>query len=258
MFRKEGCHPSEYRTPFLRQIRRGLRKILPSRRDRRAAFLLPKYVFTDTFTDARSRSQCLLRFATVIGFVGMLRPHTFNQLQPRSFTLVVLNRNPLMPPRIINGADTGRFGEAVLSPSTMVLGFFVAFKSKTMLDAKAYYPNLSTCSPRFRKMCPTTALSQIIRRGLFRPNFLRSHGKGRVLHSFLKKIVNDDKKVSPHALRIGGRTWYLSMDLEKQFVDYLGTWASSEASARYYRANPAAVIRRLQKFYLRLTDTEAL
>ena len=48
------------------------------------------------------------------------------------------------------------------------------------------------------------------------------------------------------------------MGLDKQFVDYLGTWASLEASARYYRANPAAVIRRLQKFYDNVTDTEVL
>ena len=94
MFRKEGCHPGEYRTPFLRQIRRGVRKMLPSRRDMRAAFLLPRWVFTPTFTDADSKSQYLVRFATVIGFVGMLRPHTFSQLQPLSFTLIVRGRNP--------------------------------------------------------------------------------------------------------------------------------------------------------------------
>ena len=107
-------------------------------------------------------------------------------------------------------------------------------------------------------MCPATALSQIIGMGLFKVKFLRNHGKGPILHAFLNKIVNDDKKVSPHALRIGGRTWYLSMDLEKQFVDYLGTWASPEASARYYRANPAAVMKRLQRFYHGLTKNEAL
>ena len=107
-------------------------------------------------------------------------------------------------------------------------------------------------------MCPTAALVQIIRRGLFKGKFLRNHGKGRILQSFLKKLVQQNKKLSPHALRIGGRTWYLSKGLDKQFVDYLGTWASSEASARYYRANPAAVIRRLQKFYDNVTDTEVL
>ena len=94
MFRKEGCHPGEYRTPFLKQIRRGLRKMLPSRKDKRAAFLLPRWVFTPTFSDAGSKSQHLVRFATIIGFIGMLRPHTFSQLKPRSFTLIVRGRNP--------------------------------------------------------------------------------------------------------------------------------------------------------------------
>ena len=139
-----------------------------------------------------------------------------------------------------------------------ILGFFISFKSKTMVDAKAYYPNLAKSSPRFRAMCPTAALLHIIRRGLFKGNFLRNHGKGRVLQSFHKKLVGVNKKLSPHALRIGGRTWYLSTGLDKQFVDYLGTWASSEASARYCSANLAAVIRRLQKFYADVTDTEVL
>ena len=98
----------------------------------------------------------------------------------------------------------------------------------------------------------------MIRRGLFKGKFLLNHGKGSILQSFLKKLVQENKKLSPYALRIGGRTWYLSMGLDKQFVDYLGTWKSSEASARYYRANPAAVIRRLQKFYDNVTDTEVL
>ena len=155
-------------------------------------------------------------------------------------------------------ADIAPLAAAAMLTSADILGFFISFKSKTMLDAKAYYPNLADSSPVFRAMCPTAALLQIIRRGLFKGKFLRNHGKGRILQSFLKKLVSENKKLSPHALRIGGRTWYLSKGIDKQFVDYLGTWASSEASARYYRANPAAVIRRLQKLYYDVTDMEVL
>ena len=57
------------------------------------------------------------------------------------------------------------------------------------------------------------------------------------------------KKFSPHTLRIGGRTWYISQGMDRQFVDYLGTWVSPEASARYYRENPVAVIRKVREFY---------
>ena len=159
---------------------------------------------------------------------------------------------------MINLAEIAPLTVAAISTSVDILGFFISFKSKTMVDAKAYYPNLANSPPRFRAMCPTAALLQIIRRGFLKGKILRNHGKGRILQSFLKKLVEENKKLSPHALRIGGRTWYLSMGLDKQFVDYLGTWASSEASARYYRANPAAVVRRLQIFYDSITDTEVL
>ena len=72
---RKGCHPREYQTPCLKQVRKGLRKMLPSRSDARAALLLPRYVFTRIFARTDQRQQCLLRFAT-IGFIGMLRTHT--------------------------------------------------------------------------------------------------------------------------------------------------------------------------------------
>ena len=35
-----------------------------------------------------------------------------------------------------------------------------------------------------------------------------------------------------------------------KFVDYLGTWKSPEASARYYRERPAAVLKKVAKFHM--------
>ena len=46
--------------------------------------------------------------------------------------------------------------------------------------------------------------------------------------------------------------------MDRQFVDYLGTWKSPEASARYYRERLAAVLKRLIKFYGSLGDPESL
>ena len=53
-FRKEGCHPGEYNTPFLKQVRKGLRKTLPSPKDARSAFT----VYTpEIFDDTRFSTQ---------------------------------------------------------------------------------------------------------------------------------------------------------------------------------------------------------
>ena len=59
-------------------------------------------------------------------------------------------------------------------------------------------------------------------------------------------------------VRIGGRTWYISQGMDRQFVDYLGTWASPEASARYYRENPVTVISKVRGFYANLRHPSEL
>ena len=89
MFRREGCDPEEYQTPFLQQVRTGLKKTLPSKRDSRSALILPVYLKLQLFHMTTSRDLMLLKFAVIIGFVGMLRPHTFDQLTRLSFMLVV-------------------------------------------------------------------------------------------------------------------------------------------------------------------------
>ena len=91
-------------------------------------------------------------------------------------------------------------------------------------------------------------------KGWIKPGFLASHGKGAALMKYLQTLVSCKSPVSPYALRIGGRTWNLTHGMDRQFVDYLGTWKSPEASARYYRERPAAVLKRLTKFYVELGD----
>ena len=56
-----------------------------------------------------------------------------------------------------------------------------------------------------------------------------------------------EQDIAPYALRIGGRTWFLANGLDRQFVDFLGTWKSPDASARYYRAAPKAVLVSLRR-----------
>ena len=160
--------------------------MLPSRRDVRAAFLLPRYVFLRKFARTNERQQCLLRFATIIGFIGMLRPHTFRQLQPTSFTLVIQNGDGRLPPHLVNAREGPLFTRMVQTAGNKIIGLFANFKSKTMLDATAYFPNLSEGTPRYKAMCPVTALQDLIRERLFKHGFLKKWGRGNMISSYLK------------------------------------------------------------------------
>ena len=88
--------------------------------------------------------------------------------------------------------------------------------------------------------------------------FLRNAGTGRTLVKYLQQLIDTKSAVSAYALRIGGRTWNLTWGLDRQFVDYLGTWKSPEASAPYYRERPSAVLQRLTRFYKNLPNPEEL
>ena len=189
----------------------------------------------------------------------MLRPHTFEQLNQDSFELVVREADSRQFARMIKEHNIYALRVALTSTQTRykLLGFVIRFRSKTQLEAVIYYLNLAHTF--YNAICPVDALKMVISRGYFkRTKFMSSIGKGPMLNSYLKQVTCDDRTVSPHALRIGGRTWYISQGLDKQFVDFLGTWACPEASARYYRASPDAVLRRLQQFYAQLTNWDAI
>ena len=255
MFREYGCHPAEYNTPFLGQLRKGFRNTLPEVGYKRRAFRLPLYLGKTGFLSAYTKAQRLLRFATMLGFTGILRPHTLSELTISKVTLVTTNNQTVKLPGRSHSADIVL---SDLRSKTRVLGFFIEFKSKTMRNAKAFFPNL--CSPltEYAGMCPTRALVEIVSRGFTKGMFLKSVMCGARLTSYLKELANCDSKITPYALRIGARTWLISQGLERQFVDFLGTWASPEASARYYRANPATVLKKIQRFYAELPNPTML
>ena len=124
---------------------------------------------------------------------------------------------------------------SVLPQSANILGFYIRFKSKTMPHARASYPNLGFSLPAYYQPCPLRLLRDIGKRGWVVTGFLKSISKGAPLKKYLQTLISSKQPVSPYALRIGGRTWNITHGLDRQFVDYLGTWKSPEASARYYR-----------------------
>ena len=243
-FREQGCHPSDYSTPFLKQIRRGVNNTYPEQADKRVAFLLPNYVSATAYMTPITKEDYHLRLATVMGFIGMLRPNTFDQLGPESISFVLQDETTVT--RYERHFDR-RVRELPLNAS--ILGYFIRFKSKTMQNALAYFPNLSSIQGSLSKMCPVTLLTHMERQGWVKQAFLKKYGKGAKLGQYIQLLTSSEKQVSPYALRIGGRTWYISKGMERQFTDYLGTWKSPEASARYYRESPATVLKILLSFY---------
>ena len=69
-------------------------------------------------------------------------------------------------------------------------------------------------------------------------------------------MMGNNYKISPYALRIGGRTWYLTQGLERQLVDFLGTWVSPEASARYLAQKPRSGTENIAKVIRKSTSSE--
>ena len=107
-------------------------------------------------------------------------------------------------------------------------------------------------------MCPVKALEELVRENRFNDKCLKLMGGKVKMREFLQMVTGSRKKVALYALRIGGRTWNISQGLDRQFVDYLGTWKSPEASARYYREEPAAVLLKLRKFYRDLPEPRTI
>ena len=107
-------------------------------------------------------------------------------------------------------------------------------------------------------MCPMKALLQLASQGMVKQGFLKNVNKGTRFSTYLKNVTNIRENIAPYALRIGGRTWLLTRGMDRQLVDFLGNWKSPEASARYFRANPAAALKLLQRFYNALHSEDIL
>ena len=155
LFRSEGCHPDEFNTAFLGQIRAGIKKSLPCAGDKRAALILPRYIRNIGLGPKLTKKMRKLRFATIVGFIGMLRPHTYTQLKVSSFSIVLLDDtcitlNDYRKQLLRRSGNTVKILD--------ILGYYISFESKTMKCAKAYYPNLTSLRSSIRDMCPVTAL----------------------------------------------------------------------------------------------------
>ena len=187
-----------------------------------------------------------LQFTTILGFLGMMRPHSLQGLRPESFHIVTSNGtvNPMSNQRDI-------FHEELVNllRKEKIVGYYVEFRSKTMAKARAHFPLLST-NVLLSAICPVRALIDVSQRGLIKKGFLYTINKQQRLTKYLQSLTGLEQHIAPYAMRIGGRTWFLAQGMDRQLVDFLGTWKSPEASARYFRAAPQSVFRLLIRFFI--------
>ena len=140
-FRIEGCAEGELNTPFLRQIRKGIKNTLPASPDGRQPLLLPLLMYNPTFRITNSVEHRILQFATIMGFIGMMRPHSLEELGPRSFRIVKASGKVKTMPK-----QPELFHEELVKSlrESTILGYYVVFRSKTMVGARAHFPDLSS------------------------------------------------------------------------------------------------------------------
>ena len=97
LFREQGCSADAYKTPFLGQLRKGVKNTFPSQADKREAFFLPLHYKHPAFANPDTKATYLARLATELGFFGMLRPHIFTTLCPDSFVFILKDGSSIQP-----------------------------------------------------------------------------------------------------------------------------------------------------------------
>ena len=128
------------------------------------------------FLMATTDEMLLLRFATILGFIGMLRPHSLDSLGPKSFSIVTKDGEDISMP-----GHPQRFQclFSRLYVSRRIRGVYITFRSKTLHQAKAYFPVLCDREhiTEFSLICPVAALSDVSQRGLLIHGFLHPLNK---------------------------------------------------------------------------------
>ena len=132
-----------------------------------------------------NKKERLTRLATILGFLGMLRPHTFSQLGPESFTFVLTDGGGLR----YQTRNMVSFREFMVSvpANNYLLGFYIEFESKTMTHGRAYYPNLAKVPKPYSDMCPTRELRSIANKDWLGKGFLKNVGRGETLRKYLQE-----------------------------------------------------------------------
>ena len=102
------------------------------------------------------------------------------------------------------------------------------------------------------------ALIHVASQNLLKKRFLKDVNSGTRFSSHLRYVTKIQENIAPYALKIGDRKFLIANGMDRQLVDFLGNRKSPEFSTRYFRANPTAAIKQLQKLYRSLPLEELL
>ena len=253
-WRKAGCTSKYLSSHFVATVTRGIHRALPAKPDSRCALLLLDCIPPPIFMKPPDPPAFLLKFATILGFFGMLRFNVWSKLTPAAIILVTgsgrqipLSRLPLMVAR---------------SLCRTFIGFYFRFRGKSTPvgdpPQAAYFPRICDIAPSFAPFCPLLLLTQMFARGLLihhnRPIFPLTFTP-RTLCPYIMYLSGaghlsvDIALIKTHSLRIGGHTYFTAMGMAPDLTDYLGRRKVPRCSLRYFRSSPSLTLTAIRRFF---------
>ena len=233
---------------------KGIRRALPAAPDSRQAFLLLDCRPPSNFTDPTTPTDFKLKFATLLGFFGMLRIDVIMNLTPARIVLVAPDGREVLLSRV-------PFIAARSIPN-IYIGFYFRFRGKSTPigdpPQMAYCPKIVDFDEQFAQFCPITLLSIMHAKGYF----LRPHRKffyesltPKILCAYLVTLAG--RGLSPvrsaliktHSLRIGGHTYFTAMGMNRDLTNYLGRRKVKDSSLRYFRASARLTLSAYRYFF---------
>ena len=213
---------------------KGIRRALPAAPESRQAFLLLDCRPPPKFTDPSSPTDFKLKWATLLGFFGMLRFDIILNLTPSQIVLVAPDGREVLLSRV-------PFITARSIPDKYI-GFYFRFRGKSTPigdpPQMAYCPKIHNFDVQFTQFCPIKLLATMHDKGFF----LRPHRK-------LMAGTLTPKTLCAYIVSLGGHTYFTAMGMNCDLTNYLGRRKVKDSSLRYFRASARLTLSAYRYFF---------
>ena len=135
-----GLTLTDFDQSVLKDVQKGIKRMLPQKPDTRPAFLLPNYCLPSIFKCPLSSSHLIMKSAVIFGFLGMFRFSTYDKLGLHNLVLVAADGEEM---QITEG--TNLQVESYLQHQK-IIGFYFQFAAKYHPVAHAFFCSLSNIS----------------------------------------------------------------------------------------------------------------
>ena len=254
LWRHAGCPEHLIASEFVGRVLQGIRRALPAAPDSRHAFLLLDCRPPPKFTDPSSPTDFKLKWATLLGFFGMLRFDIILNLTPSQIVLVAPDGREVLLSRV-------PFITARSIPDKYI-GFYFRFRGKSTPigdpPQMAYCPKIHDFDSQFTQFCPVRLLATMHDKGYF----LRPHRKlmagtltPKTLCAYIVSLAGRGLNrlqaalIKTHSLRIGGHTYFTAMGMNRDLTNYLGRRKVKDSSLRYFRASARLTLSAYRFFF---------